>query len=103
MSVTVTHEFKVCECCYVKIGTDEGCDCPPESHPDGLAVFEGLSPYVNVVPGDEDFGFCDWSRCDGCGSTLAGTRVAAAGLTDTGWEPESVFDDPDREHDGLTA
>lgn len=95
MTIQLTHEFKTCECCYQMLANNVGCDCPTESHPDGLAEFKGLEPNVNVVPGDEDFGFCDWHRCDGCGTTLAGTRVAASGLTDTGWAPESTFDDPD--------
>jgi len=90
MTVIVSHEFKVCECCYLMIGTDEGCDCGPESHPDGLAAFKGLEPGVHVVPGDEDFGFCDWHRCDGCGTSYAGSRVAATGLTDTGWSSDTT-------------
>jgi len=95
MSIQLTHEFIVCNCCNAMIANNESCDCTPDQHPDGLAAFTGLAPNVNVVPGDEDYGFCDWNRCAGCGSTLAGDRVGAYGLIDTGWAPESTFDDPD--------
>lgn len=83
MTVKVTHEFKVCQCCIVMLANDESCDCSPESHPDGLAEFRGVPLSVNIVPGTDTFGFMNHRQCDGCGTYLAGDRSACVGLTDT--------------------
>jgi hypothetical protein len=82
VTVKITHEFKVCRCCLLMLGTDEGCDCPDESHPEGLASFKGLDPQVAVVPGDVEFGFMASRRCDGCGTWDGGDRFAVSGLTE---------------------
>lgn len=81
--VTVSYELLVCRCCAVKLGTDEGCDCPPESHPSGVATFVGIPDNVHLVNGDSD-GDTNFMHvpCAGCDTRDAGDREPVIGLTD---------------------
>lgn len=81
MPMATTYRFTLCECCAVAVANGDGCHCPSDSHPDGLAAFVGLPAGVTVVTDADEVCDFSWDRCDGCRTDLAGARYGAAGLS----------------------
>lgn len=75
MARIVDDTIRLCSCCGLKLANDDtsGCMGVTCEHPHGV-MGACIDRDIVLSDGEDDF---STARCDGCGSTLAGSRFYA--------------------------